>query len=147
MCRAETKLSEMSWWKIEDHDPPYLRRAILNPSILDPPSSTLIANCQPGFSLFFHEFIGREFGIDLDLADLPLFVRRAAFDLGHAVRQIEAADALVITERPSVIDFRSFLESILDFFLGRSALFGSGFGALSRCPPCPSCPGCPACAP
>src|SRR5215470_13061362 len=87
-----------------------------------------------GAFLFLHEFIGRKFGVDLDLADLPFFVGRAAFDLGQPVRQVEAADALVLAERPSVIDFRGFIESILSFFPQAFALFRSAFGALSRLP-------------
>src|SRR5215468_5710297 len=85
-----------------------------------------------GAFLFLYEFIGRDFGVDLDLADLPLFVGRAAFDLGNAVRQVEAPDVLVIAERPSVIDIRGFLESLLSFFSEAFALFRSKFRALSR---------------
>src|SRR5262245_22463889 len=95
--------------------------------IFHPRSSWLIAG---GAFLFLHEFIGREFGIDLDLRDLPLLVGRAGFELGHQVRQVETAGVLVIAEPPSVIDFRSFLESFLNLFHDAFALFRREFAAL-----------------
>src|SRR5262245_12871523 len=98
-------------------------------SILNPRFSGLVTGLG---LLFLHELIGREFRIDLDLADLPLFVRRTVFNFGHAVREVEAAGALVIAERPSVIDLRSFLEPLLCFFSEAFAIFRSEFGALSR---------------
>src|SRR5262245_52319679 len=98
-------------------------------SILDPRSPWLITRLG---LLFLHELIGREFRIDLDLADLPLFVRRTVFNFGHAVREVEAAGALKIAERPAVIHLRSFLEPLLSFFSEAFAIFRSEFGALSR---------------
>src|SRR5262245_11334050 len=110
-------------------------RAVATKAIFDLRSSTL----NPRFSglitglglLFLHELIGREFRIDLDLADLPLFVRRTVFNFGHAVREVEAAGALKIAERPSVIALRSFLEPLLSFFSEAFAVFRCEFGALS----------------
>src|SRR5215510_7911117 len=129
--RAETKLSRIEGRRSRVEGRAVASKAIfdLRSSILNPRSSRLIT----GLGLFFlHELIGREFRIDLDLADLPLFVRRTVFNFGHAVREVEAAGALKIAERPAVIDLRSFLEPLLSFFSEAFAVFGSEFGALSR---------------
>src|SRR5262245_32491287 len=98
----------------------YEQKRDFQSSILTPRRSRLITGRS---LLFLHKLIGREFRIDLDLADLPLFVRRTAFNFGHAVRQVEAAGALKIAERPSIIDIRGFLEPLLSFFSEAFAIF------------------------
>src|SRR5215475_6980533 len=122
------KIVEDRGSRIEDRRSKMALTATARSSIFYPRLSWLIAGLG---LLFLHELIGREFRIDLDLADLPLFVGRAAFDLGHAVREVEAADALKIAESPAVIDFGGFLESLLSFFHKAFALFRSEFWALS----------------
>src|SRR5215510_12044689 len=122
--------------RIEDRRSKMALLATARSSILDPQSSILNSRSFRLITgrglLFLHELIGREFRIDLDLTDLPLFVRRTAFNFGHAVREVEAAGALKLAERPAVIDLRSFLEPLLSFFSEAFAVFGSEFGALSR---------------
>src|SRR5215510_9568643 len=129
--RAETKLSRIKGRRSRIEGRAVASKAIfdLRSSILNPRSSRLITGRG---LLFLHELIGREFRIDLDLADLPLFVRRTVFNFGHAVREVEAARALTIAESPAVIDFGGFLESLLSFFYDAFALFRSEFWALSR---------------
>src|SRR5215510_6387496 len=129
--RAETKLSRIKGRRSRIEGRAVASKAIfdLRSSILNPRSSRLITGLG---LLFLHELIGREFRIDLDLADLPLFVQRTVFNFGHAVREVEAAGALKLAESPAVIDFKGFLESLLSFFHDAFALFGSEFSALSR---------------
>src|SRR5215510_2155562 len=131
LSRAETRLS-----RIEGRRSKMAFLATARSSILDPQSSILNSRSFRLITgrglLFLHELIGREFRIDLDLTDLPLFVRRTAFNFGHAVREVEAAGALKIAESPAVIDFGGFLESVQSFFYEAFALFRSGFWALTR---------------
>src|SRR5262245_4793483 len=138
LSRALTKLSRIDGRRsrLEDRGSKIAPSRVRPSSTFDPRSSIL----NPRLSwlitrlglLFLHELIGREFRVDLDLADLPLFVRRTAFNFGHAVREVKAAGALKIAERPAVIDLRSFLEPLLSFFSEAFAIFRSEFGSLSR---------------
>ena len=85
LSRAEAKLSRIEDGRLRIEDRAVASKAVfdLRSSILNPRSSRLITVLS---LIFLHELIGREFGVDLDLADLPLFVGRAALDLGQSVR-------------------------------------------------------------
>lgn len=81
-------------------------------------------------SFFPHEFIGRNFGINFELADLPLFVGRVAFHLGQNVWEVQPAHVLVLGEGPAIVSFGSLIEPLLKFLRSALALFGRNFYAL-----------------
>ena len=56
--------------------------------------------------VFLCEAIGRDLGVEFDLAEIPLFIGSASLDLGHPVGKVEPANTLIVLEDPAKIYIR-----------------------------------------